>query len=103
VFKKGDKKPANSGIKKGQKQSRTQLRRRVMDVLHDAGIHPVTELLKLMPELSARDQAQTWIHLLSYTEPKMSAQILLEQSQTPLIDVSPEEVSDEELLENLNK
>lgn len=100
-FIKGQNKPAKSGIKKGQKQTRTIVKKRVHDLLADAGKHPVQELLKLVDHLAPKEAARVWLELLQYIEPKLSAQAITvddkrEQDDEDVIDVTP--VSTEELL-----
>lgn len=43
---------------------------RVDEMMAKDGKHPYTELLKLLPELKPRDQAQVWLELLAYCQPK---------------------------------
>lgn len=100
-FGKGVPKPANSGIKKGQKQTRTIVKKQVHELLSLSGKHPVTELMKLMPELAPKEQSRVWLELLQYVSPKLSAQSVTiddqrEEQTEGVIDVTP--VSDEELI-----
>lgn len=100
-FTKGAPKPANSGIKRGQKQTRTLVKKQVHDLLALSGKHPVTELMKLMPELPAKEQARVWLDLLGYVAPKLSAQSVTiddqrEEQEEGMIDVTP--LTEEELI-----
>lgn len=100
-FTKGAAKPANSGIKKGQKQTRTLVKKQVHDLLALSGKHPVTELMKLMPELPPKEQARVWLDLLGYVAPKLSAQTVdindnRDTDDGDTIDVTP--LSEEELI-----
>lgn len=106
-FTKGVSKPANSGIKKGQKQLRTLIKNQVENILMSKGKHPVTELMKLIDkgELKPEAQAKVWLQLLEYVAPKLSAQAITvddarEETEEP-IDVTPK--TTEELLEIANE
>lgn len=99
----GQKKPARSGIKKGQKQVKTVVRQRVHEVLATAGKHPVKEIMKLLEtgDIQDRDKAKIWLELLQYIEPKLSAQAITvddkrESEDSDVIDVTP--LSNEELI-----
>lgn len=39
-------------------------------MLKSDGKHPYTELMKLMPDLKPKEQAQVWIELLAYCQAK---------------------------------
>lgn len=67
AFKRGDPKPAGSGIKKGQQQKRTLLK--VEDFLCEQGIHPVERILALLPALEPMEAVRTWMELLKYCAP----------------------------------
>lgn len=100
-FVKGTPKPKNSGIRKGQKQARTLVKQQVYDLIAATGKHPVTELMKLMPELAPKEQSRVWLELLQYVSPKLSAQSVTiddnrETNDGDTIDVTP--LSEEELL-----
>lgn len=99
-FKPKQPKPSGSGIQKGQKQQRTVIRKKVTEILAEAGVHPVTELMKLIPQLTPKDAARVWSDLLQYVEPKLSAQAITvddRREQTDeVIDVTP--VTTDELL-----
>ncbi len=101
-FAKGVPKPAGSGIKKGQKQTRTLVKKQVYDLLLEANKHPVTELMNLLPELNPKDRARVWLELLQYVSPKLSAQAVTiddqrdPQSEEDVIDVTP--LSNDELI-----
>lgn len=100
-FEKGHAKIAGSGIKRGQKHKKTIMRERLRDLIEKNGKHPVEEIVALIPRLSHKDQAQTWLRLLEFCEAKLSAQRLVVEDQTnaedETVDVSP--LTDEELLE----
>jgi len=49
-----------------------KLLKRVDEILHEAGIHPAIELMKLMPQLKIKEQVEVWTTLLSYTQGKPS-------------------------------
>lgn len=105
-FGKGVPKPANSGIKKGQKQQRTIIKRQVHDILLSAGKHPVTELMNLIPQLSPKEAARVWLDLLQYIAPKLSAQAVTiddarEEQESDVIDVTP--MTDEELIKKASE
>lgn len=63
----------------------------VDEILKAAGVEPVTEILKLMPNLKEREQVQVWIELLPYVQAKAQAAKDLEPSEL-------EKLSDAELL-----
>lgn len=60
-------KPGESGNPSGRPK---RLLLRVDEILHKAGKHPVAEILKLLPELKPRDQAQMWVEILPYIQAK---------------------------------
>ena len=100
-FTKGISKPANSGIKKGQKQTRTVVKKQVYELLSTTGKHPVTEIMKLIPNLAPKEQVRVWLELLPYVSPKLSAQTvdIVDNRETEgqdVIDVTP--LTDEELI-----
>lgn len=39
-------------------------------LLKEAGLEPITELLKLLPELGNRDKAKVWLEILPYVHAK---------------------------------
>lgn len=88
AFKKGDPKPPNSGIKKGEKHKRTMLR--VEELLLEQDVHPIKKLLTLIPTLDPIDQAHMWFRLMKYVEPEL-------KPVEALLNVTPNE--NQQLLE----
>ena len=43
---------------------------RVDEILHKHGVHPVEKLLELMPDLPPGKQAEVWLQLIVYIQPK---------------------------------
>lgn len=43
---------------------------RVDQMLADKNLHPIEELLKLLPRLSPKDRAHVWLEVLSYCQAK---------------------------------
>ncbi len=98
-YKPGHKKVKGSGIQKGQTQKLPAIRRTVHDLLLEGGVHPVTELLKLIPQLSPKDAARVHLDLLQYIAPKLSAQqVNVTDERALAIDVTPKEVTTDELI-----
>lgn len=95
-------KPANSGIKKGGKHLKTQVRQRVHEIMASSGKHPAKEVMKLIEtgDIPDKDKAKLWLELLNYLEPKLTAQALTiddgREQDEMIIDVTPK--STEELL-----
>lgn len=102
-FTKGTPKPAGSGIKKGQKQPKTLMRKRVEEILLLNGVDPVSELLHEVRQITKPEvRASIWLKLMEYTHPKLSAQAITvndtrEEENSEIIDVTP--LTTEELLE----
>lgn len=59
--------PGSSGNPSGRAK---KLINRVDEVLFKHGKHPIEELLKLIPELKPREQAQVWLDILPYVQAK---------------------------------
>lgn len=99
-WQKGMTKPLNSGIKKGQKQVKTLVRNSVKDFLLGINKYPPAEILKLIGQLEPRDQVKTWLELMKYVSPQLSAvQVTTDDlpEEDEAIDVTP--LTNEELLE----
>jgi hypothetical protein len=58
-------KPGQSGNPGGRPK---KLLKRVDEMCHADGKHPYTELMRLLPELKEREQAEIWLQLLSYCQ-----------------------------------
>jgi hypothetical protein len=69
AFEKGHQK--YGGRKKGTPNKKTILR--VEEVLAERGVHPVVEILKLLPNMPASDAAKTLIDLLKFCQPPAKA------------------------------
>lgn len=54
---------------------------RVDQLLKDAGLEPIAELLKLLPKLKERDQAQLWLEILPYVHAKVKPMDEVEESE----------------------
>lgn len=97
AFTKGQPKPLNSGRKLGVKNKKRIIK--AADVLASKDINPVEEMLKLMPELSPRDQIETWKFLLSYIEAKPKDSSIEDENSNQELNVEDlKEVNPEELL-----
>lgn len=44
---------------------------RIDEMCHADGKHPYSELMKILPKLTPKDQALVWLELLAYCQPKM--------------------------------
>lgn len=104
-YKPGDKKPVASGIKRGQKQMRTLMRRRVEEILIANGVDAVEELLHEVRQISKPEtRANIWLRLMEYTHPKLSAQqVNVTDERASAIDVTPKEVTTDELIKVANE
>lgn len=60
--------PGQSGNPNGRPK---RLFPRVDQLLKDAGLEPIAELMKLLPKLKDRDQAQLWLEILPYVHAKV--------------------------------
>lgn len=67
-FKPGQPKPPGSGRKPGVRNHGVVPK--IDQVLIDRKINPLLEILRLLPELEDREQADVWIKLLPYIYPK---------------------------------
>jgi hypothetical protein len=67
-FIKGQPKPLNSGRRQGVRNKKTISK--TSDILLNEGLNPTQELIKLLPELNARDKIDVWKYLHSFTESK---------------------------------
>ena len=96
-FKKGDKKPINSGKKKGSKNKRTeeQLKRieYVLEILD-------TSIDKDIKALEPRERAKLWVDLQEYIRPKLARTELVGNGGKDLIPHPP---TAEELKASLEK
>lgn len=81
-FKKGQSKHPNSGRKPGVANKKKILK--ANEVLSNKDINPTEEILKLIPDLNARDQVETWKFLLSFLEAKPKSVEFIEQTETPI-------------------
>ena len=72
MFVKGNKKPANSGRKKGTPNKKSIAR--VADILFDKNINPVEKILSEVRYLTPKEQIDVWLDLLTWCEPKPKAQ-----------------------------
>lgn len=77
-----------SGNPKGRPR---KLLRRPDEELHEQGISPVSEILKLIPELRKSEQLKAWLELLSYCAAKPK-EILVDPTNTPLGQLTDEEL-----------
>ncbi len=68
MFKKGDKKPANSGRKKGTPHKKSLL---VREVLENHGINLAEQIIVRLPKLSTLEQVRALTALLPYVYPKL--------------------------------
>ena len=69
AFKKGQSKPSTSGRKKGVKNKKTLLK--VEEFLAIKNVHPVEELVRLLPKLDPADAAKTLLELLKFIQPQL--------------------------------
>lgn len=87
-YQKGQPKHPKSGIKLGTKHKKTLLR--VDAYLSDKGIHPVEEILKLMPSLTPADQLRAWQDIMRYTHsPLKPVEVQPGTSEPAVIDLAP--------------
>lgn len=63
-------KPWKPGVSGNPGGMRKRLFPRVDELLKAAGKEPIAELLKLLPTLKERDQAQLWLEILPYVHAK---------------------------------
>lgn len=94
LFQKGRAK--TGGRKKGSVTKKIRVAQ-VKEILCAAGVHPVAELLRLLPTLSSSQQVKVHLELLAYIEAKPKASEPAPQSSDdeedlPQIVVSPEEL-----------
>ena len=68
LFKKGEPRHPLAGRKKGTLNKGRVAK--VSEKLLEKCLDPVEELLKLLPEMEAKEQAKVWMDLLSYTQAK---------------------------------
>lgn len=61
-------KPGQSGNPSGRPK---RLLPRIDEMMHKDGKHPYTELMRLIPKLPPKAQAEVWLELLAYCQPKM--------------------------------
>jgi len=88
-------KPGTSGNIYGRPK---KLLKRIDEMCHADGRHPYVELMKLLPGLKPRDQAEIWLHLLAYCEPKPKEYIPTDEDLTR---AQLKEMSTEELIESI--
>ena len=88
-FKPGDPKPIGSGKQKGYVSAKTKA---LELLLEEHRYNPVNELLKLIPELDARDAAKVHLELMQYIYPKRK-----DQPTEDALDVTPEKSAVEAL------
>jgi hypothetical protein len=69
---------------------RKKLLKHVDEILDKKGVHPIDEVLKLMPDLSKKDQAFLWMEILAYTHAKPKAEMAEEEN--PFAGLSLEEL-----------
>lgn len=89
--------PGQSGNPAGRPR---KLLHRVDEILSKAGLHPVTELLKLLDELKPRDKAEIWLQLLSYVQAKPKELVLSDEETARM---ALENLSDDELVKMAEK
>jgi hypothetical protein len=70
AFKKGDKKPENSGRKKGTPHKKSLL---VREILENHGINLFEQILVRLPKLEPRHQMQALTAMLPYVYPKLNS------------------------------
>ncbi len=68
-----------------------KLLKRPDEVLHEQGISPVAEILKLIPSLRESDQLKAWLELLSYCAAKPK-EISVDAANTPLSSLTDDEL-----------
>lgn len=101
-FQKNQPKPVRSGIKKGQKQTKTLVRQRVETALLNNNVDLVELLLSELDKIAKPEaKASVILKLMEFAYPKLSAQSVSiddqrDNSDEDTIDVTP--VSDEELI-----
>src|SRR4051812_16662780 len=83
-FKKGQKKPASSGRKKGTVNKRTLLR--VEETLLELGMNPIEEIIELMTKLKAAQRIEIWLELYKFLEAPRRAS---EEPRSSAIALSP--------------
>lgn len=89
LFKKGMNKVPGSGRKKGTTNKRKY--ETVAEHLERFGLHPVAEIVKLIPEIDKKDRIKAWLELLAYCEAKPKA-----------IDVMPQDLINPEDFEEVS-
>ncbi len=77
-------KPGQTGNPTGRPR---KLLKRIDEMFFADGIHPYTELMKLMPDLKAKEQAEVWLELLTYCQAKPK---VVEEELDPLKALSTE-------------
>lgn len=63
-------KPWQPGVSGNPGGKPKRLLPRVDEILYKAGLNPTDELMKLMPTLRPREQAEIWLELLAYCQAK---------------------------------
>lgn len=96
MFKPGDKKPVNSGRKKGVTNKSKPLKK-AKAILEEAGLNPIEEAIKLLPLLSPRDQINAWFEIHSWTESKPKTESTPQEPGSP-DDAIEQDVTDADLL-----
>lgn len=71
-------KPGQSGNIHGRPR---KLLSRIDEMCHADGKHPYTELMALLPQLKPREQAEIWLQLLAYCQPKLKEQYQSEDDE----------------------
>jgi hypothetical protein len=104
TFKVGDPRPPNAGKKKGSKSKKSLL---VKEILDSHGINLIEKINQKIPLLAADEQVKTYIALLPYVYPKLTAidhsgTITTNQSGSIQVRLSEDELK-AELNENLKK
>lgn len=77
-------KPGQTGNPNGRPR---KLLKRIDEMLFADGLHPYTELMKLMPDLKSKEQAEVWLELLTYCQAKPKT---VEEELDPLKALSTE-------------
>lgn len=100
-FKAGQAKHPKSGRQPGVVNKKKIIKISELLILKD--INPVEEMLKLIPELNARDQMETWKFLLSYLESKPKSVEVVEKEESDSDIENQHEVLTENLLNIVKK
>ncbi len=91
-FKKGDKKPPNSGRKAGTPHKKSLL---VKEVLENHGINLAEQIVVRLPKLSPLEQVRALVQLLPYVYPKLAS--ILHTGSISINENILEEATDAEL------